>query len=140
MTDVRALISGEAELGSDSDDESFKEGMGKAKSKRNGADLLDDSSEEESDGDEEAARQVCGSLHDYSFLNSYTLWQVREGFIVEDEEEPEERARRKKEKKRRRKEERQEEEANLDAEDLDLIVEAHPELDQRTNDEVGFTW
>jgi len=62
MVGLEDLIQGEAELGDESDDESFDEDTGEARRKSNGAKRrngnLDDSSEEESDDDEEAARAV----------------------------------------------------------------------------------
>lgn len=61
------LILGEAELGEESDDESFDEEIGDIRRKSKGANGasggLDDSSEEEDDDDdEEAARQVRTSF------------------------------------------------------------------------------
>ena len=59
---ARDLISGEAELDDESEDESFDEETGQVRERRNGINgtngHLDDSSEEESDDDEEAARAV----------------------------------------------------------------------------------
>ena len=66
MSGLYDLIQGEAELGDESDDESFDEETGELRKKLNGArrrnENLDDSSEEESDDDEEAARAVSSSL------------------------------------------------------------------------------
>ena len=64
---ARDLISGEAELDPDEDDESFDEETGEVKRKTNGVNgvngHMDDSSEEEDDDeDEEAAREVSGSF------------------------------------------------------------------------------
>ena len=62
MSGLYDLIQGEAELGDESDDESFDEETGEIRRKSNGVNgrngTLDDSSEEESDDDEEAARAV----------------------------------------------------------------------------------
>ncbi|MCJ1307676.1 Transcription elongation factor spt6 [Agyrium rufum] len=117
---ARDLIAGEAELGSESDDESYDEDTGEARRKTNGTNgHLDDSSEEEEDDDDEEAARA-----------------VREGFIVEeDEDEEEERSRRRKERKKRRREEREEEEAGLDEEDLDLIGETNPEFIRKPQEE-----
>ncbi|KAI9813582.1 MAG: Transcription elongation factor spt6 [Pycnora praestabilis] len=110
---ARDLISGEAELDDEENEESFDEETGEAIPRTNGANGgLDDSSEEEDDDDDEEAARL-----------------VREGFIVDEEEEPEER-RRRREKKKRRRAEREEEEAVLDEEDLDLIGEAHPDYER----------
>jgi hypothetical protein len=69
---------------------------------------------------------------------SLTLYQVREGFIIDDEdEEPEERERRRRKDKKRRRAEREEEEAVLDEEDLDLIGEANPEWERKTAAQVN---
>jgi hypothetical protein len=61
MSTLKDFVYGEAEQGSDSDDESYDQETGGAKHKTaSGANgHLDDSSEEESDNDEEAARAVC---------------------------------------------------------------------------------
>ncbi|KAK4168941.1 Oxysterol-binding protein-domain-containing protein [Cladorrhinum sp. PSN259] len=114
--DLRNLIDGEAELDDEEGDESFDEetGEGGRPRQRDGNRMMDDSSEEEDDDDdEEEARRI------------------REGFIVdEDEDEDEEdddvesRERRKKKKRRR--------EELLDEEDLDLIGEANPEWERKT--------
>ncbi|KAK3373283.1 SH2 domain-containing protein [Lasiosphaeria ovina] len=115
---IRDLIDGEAELDDEEDDESFDEDAGEVR-KRPAAAGIDDSSEEDDDDeDEEEARRI------------------REGFIVdedEDEEEGEdanERERHNKKKKRRRAE--REEEEQLDEEDLDLIGEAIPEWERKS--------
>jgi hypothetical protein len=67
MVGLEDLIQGEAELGDESEDESFDEDTGEAKRKSNGAKRrngnLDDSSEEESDDDEEAARAVSANQY-----------------------------------------------------------------------------
>ena len=59
---LRDLISGEAELADESDEESYDEETGEMRRKSNGLNgvngHLDDSSEEETDDDEEAARAV----------------------------------------------------------------------------------
>ncbi|KAL8727491.1 MAG: hypothetical protein Q9166_006015 [cf. Caloplaca sp. 2 TL-2023] len=119
---ARDLISGEAELDSQEDDESFDEETGEVRrkpSRANGVNgHLDDSSEEEDDDDDEEAAAA-----------------VRKDFIVEDDEEPEERERRRRERKKRRREEREEEEAGLDEEDLDLIGEANPDFERRAPSE-----
>ncbi|KAK4190733.1 SH2 domain-containing protein [Podospora australis] len=111
--DMRHLIDGEAELDDEEDDASFDEEGGETntKSKNN---ILDDSSEEEDDDDdEEEARRI------------------REGFIVDEDEDEEDvdvdRERRKKKKRRRA-----EVEEELDEEDLDLIGEANPEWERKT--------
>lgn len=106
------LVNGEAELGSDEeDDQSFDEETGETRPKKQRDVDMDDSSEEEDDDDEEAERAV------------------REGFIIDDDEdeEPNERERRRRKDKKRRRE-KQEEEALLDEEDLDLIAEENPEF------------
>ncbi|KAK0728681.1 SH2 domain-containing protein [Lasiosphaeria miniovina] len=115
---IRDLIDGEAELDEEEDDESFDEDADEVR-KRPAAAGIDDSSEEDDDDeDEEEARRI------------------REGFIVdedEDEEEGEdanERERHNKKKKRRRAE--REEEEQLDEEDLDLIGEAIPEWERKS--------
>ncbi|KAL8831302.1 MAG: hypothetical protein Q9170_005360 [Blastenia crenularia] len=119
---ARDLISGEAELDSQEDDESFDEETGQVRRKPNGVNgvngHMDDSSEEEDDDDDEEAAAA-----------------IRKDFIVEDDEEPEERERRRRERKKRRREEREEEEAGLDEEDLDLIGEANPDFERRTTNE-----
>ncbi|KAI4150637.1 MAG: hypothetical protein LQ340_003969, partial [Diploschistes diacapsis] len=121
MSHLREFIQGEAELGTESDDEDFDEDTGESRPKKNGTRRnFEDSSEEEEEDDEEEAERI------------------RADFIVEDEEEPEERERRRKERKKRRREEREEEEANLDEEDLDLIGEANPGLARRVQTEPKF--
>ena len=63
---ARDLISGEAELDSQEEDESFDEETGEARRKVNGVNgingRVDDSSEEEDDDDEEEARAVSRSI------------------------------------------------------------------------------
>lgn len=66
---ARDLISGEAELDPDEEDESFDEETGEVRRKTNGVNgvngvngYLDDSSDEEDEDDEEAAREVCLNL------------------------------------------------------------------------------
>ncbi|KAL8859043.1 MAG: hypothetical protein Q9178_004524 [Gyalolechia marmorata] len=119
---ARDLISGEVDVDSQEEDESFDEETGEVRRKTNGANgvngHLDDSSEEEDDDDDEEAAAA-----------------VRKDFIVEDDEEPEERERRRRERKKRRREEREEEEAGLDEEDLDLIGEANPDFERRAPSE-----
>jgi transcription elongation factor SPT6 len=133
---MRDLIQGEADVDDDEEenDESFDEETGEpipGKSRING-ELDDSSEEEEDDDDEEAARAVCCSGF-ISVRLVLTLYQVREGFIIDDEdEEPEERERRRRKDKKRRRAEREEEEAVLDEEDLDLIGEANPEWERKT--------
>ncbi|KAK0635152.1 SH2 domain-containing protein [Bombardia bombarda] len=121
---MRDLIDGEAELDDDEDDESFDGETGDAAPRRAKAAPIDDSSEEEDDDDdEEEARKV------------------REGFIIDDDEDDDEgedsgeRERRKK--KKRRRAEREEEE-QLDEEDLDLIGEANPEWERKTQTQTKF--
>lgn len=61
---MRDLISGEAELGSEEeDDQSFDEETGEPRQKKGHVDVdMDDSSEEEEDDDDaEAARAVCSN-------------------------------------------------------------------------------
>ncbi|KAK3325180.1 SH2 domain-containing protein [Apodospora peruviana] len=114
---MRDLIDAEADLDDEEDDESFDEETGETRRRRTTDGAIDDSSEEdEDDDDEEEARRI------------------REGFIVDEDEEDEgedseERERRKK--KKRRRAEREEEE-QLDEEDLDLIGEAIPEWERKT--------
>ncbi|KAL8935950.1 MAG: hypothetical protein Q9216_005181 [Gyalolechia sp. 2 TL-2023] len=119
---ARDLISGEAELDSQEEDDSFDEDTGEVRHKSNGVNgingRIEDSSEEEDDDDDEEAAAA-----------------IRKDFIVEDDEEPEERERRRREKKKRRREEREEEEAGLDEEDLDLIGEANPDFERRAPNE-----
>ncbi|KAI1467885.1 transcription elongation factor Spt6 [Daldinia caldariorum] len=116
---MRDLISGEAELDDEEDDESFDEETGETRERsRNRNQELDDSSEEdEDDDDEEEARKV------------------REGFIVDEDEDEDEdlledEDERRKRRKRKRRQER-EEEAQLDEEDLDLIGENIPEWERK---------
>ncbi|KAI0849321.1 transcription elongation factor Spt6 [Daldinia vernicosa] len=116
---MRDLISGEAELDDEEDDESFDEETGETRERsRNRGQEMDDSSEEdEDDDDEEEARKI------------------REGFIVdededEDEDMVEDEDERRKRRKRKRRQER-EEEAQLDEEDLDLIGENIPEWERK---------
>lgn len=116
------LIHGEADVGSDEeDDQSFDEETGDPRPRKEGKDIdMDDSSEEEDDDDDEEAARA-----------------VREGFIVdEDDDEPEEGERRRKRDKKRRRAQREEEEAILDEEDLDLIGEANPEFERKVPSEV----
>ncbi|KAI2470919.1 transcription elongation factor Spt6 [Annulohypoxylon bovei var. microspora] len=116
-TSMRDLISGEADVDDEEDDESFDEETGEARERTRTRDQdMDDSSEEDDDDDdEEEARKI------------------REGFIVdeddEDEDMVEDEDERRKRRKRKRRQER-EEEALLDAEDLDLIGENAPERKQ----------
>lgn len=57
---MRDLISGEAEIDEEENDESFDEdGEPKTSKARAGAEMDDSSEEEEDDDDEEAARAVC---------------------------------------------------------------------------------
>ena len=63
MSHIRDLISGEAELGSESDDEDFNEETGEVRPKQNGnRGKFEDSSEEDEDEDEEEARRVSEKL------------------------------------------------------------------------------
>ena len=68
---ARELISGEAELADESDEESFGEETEEPRHRSNGtngkADFNDSSEEEEDDDDEEAVRQV-GFASQYSHL------------------------------------------------------------------------
>ena len=62
MSNLRDFIQGEAELGTESDDDDFDEETGESKPKRNGPRRdFEDSSEEDEDEDEEEAAKVCGS-------------------------------------------------------------------------------
>lgn len=58
---MRDLISGEAELGDEEDDESYDEDTGEQRTRNSNAQFDDSSEEEEDDDDEEEARKVCGS-------------------------------------------------------------------------------
>ncbi|KAI9684477.1 MAG: Transcription elongation factor spt6 [Trizodia sp. TS-e1964] len=111
---MRDLISGEAELDDEENEDSFDEdGLVKSKEVNgNGNSRIDDSSEEEEDDDDEEAAQA-----------------IREGFIVEEEEddEPEEQRRKRRKDKKRRRAERDAEQEILDDEDLDLIGENNPD-------------
>ncbi|ORY65465.1 SH2 domain-containing protein [Pseudomassariella vexata] len=104
---MRDLVMGEAELGSEEDDESFDEETGEARERNRDRNMDDSSEEEEEDEDEEEARKV------------------REGFIVDEDEEEEDAVDSDEQRKRRKRKRRQEreEEAQLDEEDLDLIGE-----------------
>ncbi|KAL2115624.1 hypothetical protein VTJ04DRAFT_9879 [Mycothermus thermophilus] len=119
--DMRDLIDGEAELNEEEDEESFDDDAGEGHDRERK--IIDDSSEEEEDDeDEEEARRI------------------REGFIVdedeEEEEEEEEEERERRKKKKRRREHREEEE--LDEEDLDLIGEANPDWERRSQPQTKF--
>lgn len=57
---MRDLISGEAELGDEEDDESYDEETGEPRVRNSNAQFDDSSEEEEDDDDEEEARKVCG--------------------------------------------------------------------------------
>ncbi|KJR83147.1 transcription elongation factor SPT6 [Sporothrix schenckii 1099-18] len=117
------FIQGEAELGSEEDDESFDgeedEDEDESQSRRRERpSRIEDSSEEEDDDDdeEEAAK-------------------IREGFIVDESEEDDDdgdddTGRERKRRKKRRRAER-EEEAQLDEEDLDLIGESRPDWERQ---------
>lgn len=59
---MRDLISGEAELDDEEDDESFDEETGEGRDRRDRGRIEDSSEEEEDDDDEEEARKVCDSL------------------------------------------------------------------------------
>jgi transcription elongation factor SPT6 len=60
--DLRALIHGEAEVGSESEDEDFDEDTGESRKKHRGEPRdFDDSSEEDEEDDEEEAARV-GSI------------------------------------------------------------------------------
>lgn len=71
-TSMRDLISGEAELDSDSDDESFDEETGEERRKVRPARIDDSSEEEDDDDDEEEAAKVspttalCPATHSLS--------------------------------------------------------------------------
>lgn len=71
---MRDLISGEAELGSEEeDDQSMDEETGETRPRKDRApaDMDDSSEEEEDDDDEEAARAVCSLIAAGSFGNIY---------------------------------------------------------------------
>ncbi|KAI9671942.1 MAG: Transcription elongation factor spt6 [Caeruleum heppii] len=116
------FIVGEAEIDDEENEDSVDEETGEVKERANGVTggVDDSSDEDESDEDEEAERAV------------------REGFIVDEDEEPAERERRKRGDKKRRREERERVEEVLDEEDLDLIGEAHPDLQPRAPSEPQF--
>ena len=60
MSNLGDFISGEAELGTESEDGDFDEGTAKTRRKTNGAQRgFDDSSEEDEEDDEEEAARVC---------------------------------------------------------------------------------
>ena len=62
MSDLRDFIHGEAELGSESDDEDFDDEVGETRTKQNGVRRnFEDSSEEDEDDDEEEAEKVRGT-------------------------------------------------------------------------------
>ncbi|OAA68074.1 transcription elongation factor [Niveomyces insectorum RCEF 264] len=114
------FIEGEAELGSEEDDESFdgdedEEEDGPSRRKERTARVEDSSEEEDDDDDEEEAAKI------------------REGFIVDESEEEEEGEGSDRERKRRKKRRRaeREEEAQLDEEDLDLIGESRPDWERQ---------
>ncbi|EHK96165.1 Nucleic acid-binding protein [Glarea lozoyensis ATCC 20868] len=112
---MRDLISGEAELDDEENDESFDEETGepRRKQKENGG-MEDSSEEEEDDDDEEEAAKI------------------RDGFIIDDDEDEVDASRGRRHRKERKKRSRDEEEAALDEEDLDLIGEANPEWERKT--------
>ncbi|CAK7244806.1 MAG: Transcription elongation factor spt6 [Sporothrix thermara] len=121
------FIQGEAELGSEEEDESLdgEEDDGDDEPRRRDRpSRIEDSSEEEDDDDdeEEAAK-------------------IREGFIVdeseEDEEDGDDSGRERKRRKKRRRAER-EEEAQLDEEDLDLIGESRPDWQRESAKQPKF--
>ncbi|KAL2758659.1 hypothetical protein ACRALDRAFT_2040790 [Sodiomyces alcalophilus JCM 7366] len=106
---MRDLISGEAELDDEEEDESYGEEDGEPREPRVRHGHLEDSSEEEDDDDdeEEAAK-------------------IREGFIVDEDEEEEEEDEadvQERASKRKREHRVREEEEQLDEEDLELIGE-----------------
>ncbi|KAI9900154.1 hypothetical protein N3K66_004416 [Trichothecium roseum] len=109
MSSVRDLITNEADLDDEEDDESFDEETGEQHEKPRPGRIEDSSEEEEDDDDEEEARKV------------------REGFIVDEDEEEEEGGESDVEARRKRKREHRdrEEEARLDDEDLELIGEQY---------------
>ncbi|KAM3522938.1 hypothetical protein NHJ13051_005398 [Beauveria bassiana] len=112
-TSMRDLISAEAELDDEEDDESFDEGTGGQRKSVRPQDFDDSSEEEEDDDDEEEARKI------------------REGFIVEDEEEEEDGGDddedRPIKRKREHRERDREEEEQLDEDDYDLVGEQYGE-------------
>ncbi|EPE04984.1 transcription elongation factor spt6 [Ophiostoma piceae UAMH 11346] len=124
MSRLAEFISGEAELGSDEDDESF-DGSGDEKPRKTKrTPQVDDSSEEEDDDDdeEEAAK-------------------IREGFIdddSEDEEGDDEDTRRERRRRKKRRRAERDEEAQLDEEDLDLIGESRPDWDRKAEAQPKF--
>lgn len=63
MSHLREFIQGEAELGTESDDEDFDEDTGESRPKKNGTRRnFEDSSEEEEEDDEEEAERVGKTL------------------------------------------------------------------------------
>ncbi|CAG9949650.1 unnamed protein product [Clonostachys rosea f. rosea IK726] len=107
---MRDLISGEAELDDEEDDESFDGETGEQSRKKRATQFDDSSEEEEDDDDEEEAAKI------------------REGFIDDDEEEIEEEESdgERPVVKRKREHRDRDEEARLDEEDLELIGEQFP--------------
>ncbi|CAK7272268.1 Transcription elongation factor spt6 [Sporothrix epigloea] len=118
MSRSNDFIQGEAELGSEEDDESLDgseddvDGESRKRERRERPRIEDSSEEEDDDDDEEEAAKI------------------REGFIVDESEEDEEDGegsdRERRRRKKRRRAER-EEEGQLDEEDLDLIGESRPD-------------
>ncbi|TPX15737.1 uncharacterized protein E0L32_000071 [Thyridium curvatum] len=120
---MRDLISGEAELDDEEDDESFDEETGETRERERNGDIEDSSEEEDDDDDEEEAAKI------------------REGFIVdedEDEEEGDDSDDRERKRRRKRRRAEREEEAQLDEEDLDLIGEAHPDWERKSAEQSKF--
>lgn len=69
MSNLRDFISGEAELGTESEDGDFDDGAAQTRRKTNGAQRkFDDSSEEDEEDDEEEEARVCQS--DFIGLNA----------------------------------------------------------------------
>ncbi|KAJ2899507.1 hypothetical protein MKZ38_003001 [Zalerion maritima] len=117
---LNALISNEAMLDDEEDDESF-EGEDEEHTQRHRKPRMNDDSSEEEDEDEDEEEQR----------------RVAEGFIVdedEDEELEEAEARRRKKKRRREREA----EEQLDEDDLDLIGETMPSWDREPQEKPQF--
>ncbi|KAK3378580.1 SH2 domain-containing protein [Podospora didyma] len=117
---IRDLIDGEAELDDEEDDESFDEDASETRRAPKPGVLDDSSEEEDEDEDEEEVRKV------------------QEGFIVDEEEDEDDEEVKRQRKKKRRRADREEEEQLLDEEDLDLIGEAIPEWQRKSQTQTQF--
>ena len=85
MSALYDLIQGEADVGDESDDESFDEVTGDPKRNQNGANgangRLDDSSEEEDDDDDEEAARAVSDMPGEHYLTSRPLLIIL-GFTI----------------------------------------------------------